>query len=72
VESKFAASKRDFLNKVVISLKEANETIYRLRLLKTGEFVSADYDHYLAEINFIVSILVKIVKTTRHNLSVGN
>lgn len=69
MESKFWASKKDFLNKVVISLKEANEAIYRLKLLKVSKFVDIDYNKYLDEINFIISILVKIVNTTRHNLS---
>lgn len=72
MESKFAASKKDFLNKVVISLKEANETLYRLKLLKRGEFIYTDYDRYLAEINFIISILVRIVNTTRRNLAMRN
>lgn len=33
-ESEFAASKADFINKLTISLKEANKTEYWLKLLK--------------------------------------
>ena len=33
-ESQYASSKSDFINKLTISLKEANETKYWLRLLK--------------------------------------
>jgi len=39
-EAEFAQSKADFINKLSIALKEANETEYWLRLLKDSSFLS--------------------------------
>lgn len=39
-EAEFAQSKPDFINKLSIGLKEANETCYWLRLLRGGEYIS--------------------------------
>ena len=68
MESKFWASKKDFLHKMRISLKEANESFYWLTLLQRSEMLGKDYKEYLKEINEIISILVKIVNTTRKNI----
>ncbi|MBO6537357.1 MAG: four helix bundle protein [Balneolaceae bacterium] len=62
-------SKKDFLAKISISLKEARETKYWLRLLSESELTSIDVDYYLNEVHEIVNILSAIVKTTRSNLN---
>ena len=41
-EAEHAQSKKDFINKMNIALKEANETEYWLMLLKDSEYISAD------------------------------
>lgn len=71
VEEAIAAqSKRDFLSKINISLKEARETQYWLRLLEKSNLLEFDYNNYLKEILEIINILSKIVKTTSENLNV--
>jgi four helix bundle protein len=62
-------SKKDFLSKINISLKEARETRYWLRLLDRSQLVKFDYSKYLNESLSIINILTKIVKTTQTNLS---
>lgn len=57
-------SRKDFLNKLCIASKEARETKYRLTLLCKSKLVDLDYSEYLLEIESIINILTKIVKTT--------
>ena len=61
-------TKKDFAHKMTISLKEARETRYWLKLLKESDLVDINIDKYLLEIDEIISILVKIIKTTNQNL----
>lgn len=61
-------SKKDFLNKITISLKEARETKYWLRLLAETNLVNLSLTEYLSEIESIINILTKISKTTSNNL----
>lgn len=68
-ESEHAQSKADFLNKVNIALKEANESEYWLELLKKSDFIKEDkYSILLDEISELIRILSSIVKTTKTNL----
>ena len=70
VEEAIAAqSKRDFLSKMSISLKEARETRYWLRLLTESKLIDFDYSNYLKEILDIINILTKITKTTSEKLN---
>ena len=68
IESNSWESKRDFLHKISISLKEAQETFYRLQLLERSKLVDIDYKEYIDSINEIIAILTKIIKTTKQNL----
>ncbi|MDI6736869.1 MAG: four helix bundle protein, partial [bacterium] len=44
-EAEFGQSKSDFINKMSIALKEANETIYWLELLNESNFIKKpDFD----------------------------
>jgi four helix bundle protein len=61
-------SKRDFLAKISISLKEARETHYWLRLLSESELTEIEVTELKNEILEIVNILSAIVKTTRARL----
>jgi len=70
VEEAIAAqSKKDFLSKMSISLKEARETRYWLRLLDESKLIDFDYTSYLNEILDIINILTKITKTTSKRLN---
>lgn len=67
-EAEHGQSKLDFLNKVNIALKEANETIYWLLLLKDTEYISVKEHHSVNEDAIeLVKILASIVKTTKKN-----
>lgn len=68
VEEAIAAqSKRDFISKLAIANKEARETRYWLRLYKFSNLVTVDTDFYLQEIESIINILTKIIKTSSEN-----
>ncbi len=64
-----AQSKKDFLSKMWISYKEANETRYRLKLFKDSDI----WNQYmivelLKDIEEIIKILSRITKTTKESL----
>ena len=68
-ESKFAQSNKDFINKLSIALKEANETDYWLSLLSdTGYLTKEMYKSIQPEIDEIISILVSIIKTSKEKI----
>jgi four helix bundle protein len=63
-EAEFGQSRADFVHKLKISLKEANETEYWLSLLKdTGYITEVDYAPMLFECKELIAILVSSVKT---------
>ena len=67
-EAKFAQSRADFINKISVALKEANETLYRIGLLHdSGCFDDYAYSSIHGEAHEITSILVPVVKTTKAN-----
>jgi four helix bundle protein len=61
-------TKKDFLTKIYLSLKEARETRYWLRLLERSQYIKHDYTKYLKEIESIINILTKITKTTAESI----
>jgi len=60
-------SKRDFLAKMNIALKEANETEYWLELLIATKYIKNDSE-ILNECKEICKMLNSIVKTTKNTL----
>ena len=67
-EAKFAQSRADFINKMSIALKEANETIYWINLLHdSGYFQDKVYLSVHDEADEITAILASIVKSTKVN-----
>ena len=68
-EGQFAQSKADFLTKMMIALKEANETRYWLkRLYAFGSLSEKEYSSIIADNEEIISILTIITRTTKENL----
>lgn len=68
-----AQSRRDFLNKMNISLKEASETEYWIELLIATKYIDANaYKILLIECKEINRMLVSIVKTTKNNLKISD
>lgn len=61
-------SKKDFLTKIFIALKEARETKYRLRLLQETDLYEGNVENYLKDIESVINILTKITKTTWESL----
>lgn len=69
-EAKFAQSKADFINKLSIALKEANETDYWIDLLHDTSYINNKmHNDIKKDINEIISLLVSIVKSTKKNLN---
>ena len=68
VEEAIAAqSKKDFISKLSIASKEARETRYWIRLLNKSESTNIPVDSYLIEIDHIINILTKIIKTSKES-----
>ena len=69
-EAEHAQSKADFLNKINISLKEANETEYWLMLLKESKYIDEkQYNSIMPECLELIKILISIVKSTKISLA---
>jgi len=65
-----AQSKPDFLSKMNISLKEATETEYWLRLLYETNYINeTEYTSMNNDVDEIKRLLVATVKTTKRNLN---
>ncbi len=65
-ESEHAESKADFVHKLSIALKEANETEYWLDLLYETSFLDAStFVVFQKDIKELLKILVSIIKTTK-------
>lgn len=61
-------SKKDFVYKMSIASKEARETRYWLQLLNKSNLTEINVDIHLVEVNHLINILTKIVKTSQQNL----
>jgi len=65
-EAEFAQSKRDFTNKMSISLKEANETYYWLDLLHETNYLNDDdFNKFKPKSQEMLRLLVSNVKTSK-------
>ena len=71
MEANGASSRRDFRNKISISLKEARETKYWLRLLaKTDESFAEECRNLWKEAHEFTLIFGKINKNSKRNLNI--
>ena len=69
-EGEHAQSKADFLNKMNIALKEANETEYWIELLRDSEYLSTTESlSILDDTSELIRLLISIVKTTKATLN---
>lgn len=64
-EAQAGQSKKDFIAKLCISAKEARETRYWLKLINETNISKIDVKPLLLEINEIINILTKIIKTSQ-------
>jgi four helix bundle protein len=68
-EAQRGQSKPDFISKMNIALKEANESEYWLRLLhKTGYIAEHDFQELKSDVDSIIHILAAIGKTATSNI----
>jgi len=69
-EAQYAQSKADFLHKLMIALKEANETEYWLQLLKESDYITKKmYDSIYPEIDELLKLLITSTKKIKENLT---
>jgi four helix bundle protein len=68
-ESKNAQSVSDFISKINISLKEADETAYWLELLQGSNLITnSQYDSLNCDLSEIIGMLTASIKTAKENL----
>ena len=68
-EAEFAESSGDFVHKLHIALKEANESDYWLLLLKESGYIDeVSYLSIKQDCKELIKLLVSIVKTTKSHL----
>jgi four helix bundle protein len=71
-EAEFAQSKPDFINKLSVALKEANETSYWLNLLRDGDYISKEaYASIHPQVKELIKLLVSSIKTSKDNIKAG-
>ncbi len=65
-EGEFAQSKSDFINKLSIALKEANETEYWILLLQEAKLIKDEVaDSLQSDCKELIAMLVESVKTAK-------
>lgn len=71
-EGECSISKRDFLAKMYVALKECNESLYWLDLLYETDYLSErEYTSVQTDCNELKKMLSSITKTTQHRISNG-
>ena len=72
-EALYAASKKDFLNKMYIAYKELGETKYWLRVLNRTELITHDsFTSLYSDCEELDHIIASIIKTTKENINNNN
>jgi four helix bundle protein len=67
-ESEFAASRPDFINKLTVALKEANESEYWLMILFDTNYLLENYfNELLANCKELIAMLVSSIKTAKND-----
>lgn len=67
-EALYAQSKKDYISKMNIALKEAGETEYWIELLMETKYINEESGKSLLEDCVeIIKILISIIKTSRNN-----
>lgn len=68
-EAEYAESKRDFIHKMSVALKEANESDYWLNILFKTDYISfQEFKSLNGRCIEIIKILTSILKTSKSNL----
>jgi len=64
-EAQQAQSKPDFISKLSIALKEAQETHYWLRLLKESKIIEINVSDYLTNTEELIRLLTSIIISSK-------
>jgi four helix bundle protein len=68
-EGEFAASRADFINKLTVALKEANETDYWLMLLKDTDYINEErFIALQSECKELIAMLVSSINTVKNRM----
>jgi len=69
-ESQYAESRKDFIHKMSISLKEANETKYWLDLIHAGDIITEKlYWSFAKDCDEILKLLTAILNSSKQRVS---
>ena len=67
-EAEFAESKKDFIHKLHIALKEANETDYWLTLLHESAYINdIAFQSVQTDCTELIKLLTSIIKSSKYN-----
>ena len=68
-ESTYAQSAADFINKLSVALKECNETLYWLTILKDTEYLNEqEFESINKDCEELLALLISSIKTTKQNI----
>ncbi len=68
-EAEFGQSRADFINKLSVALKEANETEYWIAILKDTGYISyTQYESLVGDCREILRLLIASIKTSKDKL----
>jgi len=69
-EAEQAESKKDFIHKLAIALKEINESVYWLELMERTDYLSKEeFASLHGSAHELIKLLTSIIKTTKANLN---
>ena len=70
-ESIYAQSPKDFINKLHVALKECNETLYWLNLLKDTEYLTIEeFTCMEKDCRELLALLISSIKTTKQSINI--
>lgn len=68
-EAQSASSRKDFINKLNIALKERRESEYWIRLLKDAEILTLmEYESIINDCRELIKLLTSIIKSSKREL----
>ncbi len=67
-EATYAQSPADFINKLSIALKECNETLYWLNILKDTDYLNKkEFESMNIDCQELLALLISSIKATKEN-----
>ena len=71
-EAEHAESRKDFVHKLTIGLKEINETIYWIELLFATEYINKRmFESMKSDAEEVLKMLIASIKTTKSGMKQG-